>query len=361
MKKIFEKKKKTRPAQAGFRDFDAFLRETSDPAAPPAVPAVGIVAKDELPGLLQVRTIRVRPDDPVIIFDAITGNEEKAGIRLRDARAVLLSGAECRETTYDRMAGWIRQNDTGHLLCGSVTGDAQILHTICEVLKVLLSRNEIPEKTFRLFDRYVWIGIEYRNGHFYDRKTRKEISPEDALARETDVRLKSIRANMDRAGAPEEEIGRTLEKAREDIRAYYRSLAEDPVGPGSDLAYRTDSGAEYHLSWTGIMRYYPNDASASGYGSDDWMYLCRMDDRYWILYLQYSGEAVWRCLPISDPDAERIRQTSGEALKAVYCANWDQDRLILHLHPEDLRLIEKIVFPDYHREGLLTSRDLYGI
>ena len=203
MRKIFGKEKKPCPAQSGFREFDAFLRETSDPDAPPAVPAAGIVTKDEL-------------------------------------------------------------------------------------------------------------------------------------------------------------INSAPEEARARIREYYRSLTENPVREGTSLVFHTDDGTEYRFVWTGVMHYYPNKSSASGYGSDDWMYLCNMDDQYWILHLTYGPAAVWSCLPVPEADAEQIRQTEGETLRSAYYANWDQNRLILHLHPEDLRLIGKIVIPDSHRCGLLTDPDLYG-
>ena len=111
------------------------------------------------------------------------------------------------------------------------------------------------------------------------------------------------------------------------------------------------------------MRFFPNDSSMSGYGSDDWLYLCRMDDEYRILHLEYSGEygsAVWTCLPILQMDAEQIRQSSGEMLRSVYYANWNQNRLIIHLHPDDISIIRRIVIPDDHRNGRLTDSDLYG-
>jgi len=154
-------------------------------------------------------------------------------------------------------------------------------------------------------------------------------------------------------------FGQTEEyrKAMDDIQ---KKRKKDELSEGSLLVFRTDGGSEYRFVWTGVMHYYPNKSSASGYGSDDWMYLCKMDDHHWILRLTY-GPPVWICLPIPETDAEQIRQTAGEALRSVYNANWDQNRLILHLHPKDTGLIRNIVIPDYHRNGLLTDRDLYGI
>ena len=359
MIRFFKKEKRPRPEQSGFREFDAFIRETPDSNAPP-VPAAGIVMKDELPELLQVKTMYISPEDPAIVFGAIPDGVYKAGIRFRDARPVLLSERVSWGMTYERLAAWIREHDTGHLLCGENTGDPQILNTIYEVLKILRIRNEIPEMTYRLYEGYVWFGIECRFGRFYDRKTGQEMTMEAAIARETETRLYNIRANMDRAGCPEEMISRKLEDARADIREFYRSLTENPVREGTALGFRTDDGTEYRFVWSGVMQYYPNKGSRSGYDSDDWMYLCRMDDRDWILLLSYGPEAVWVCLPIPETDAEQIRRTAGEALHSVYYANRDQNKVILHLHPEDVGQIAKIVIPDYHRNGLLTDSDLYG-
>ena len=89
------------------------------------------------------------------------------------------------------------------------------------------------------------------------------------------------------------------------------------------------------------------------------MYLCRMEDQSWILRLTF-GPPVWSCLPVPEAGAEQIRQTGGKTLRSVYTASWNPGRAVLHLHPEDPGLIGKIVIPGFHRNGLLTDRDLYG-
>ena len=109
------------------------------------------------------------------------------------------------------------------------------------------------------------------------------------------------------------------------------------------------------------MRYYPNRSSSSGYGSDQWMFLCRIGDDYYILCLDFSGEygkAIWSCLPIEEKEAARIQQTEACDLRSVFYENWNQEKVIIHLHPETLCVIREIVIPDYHRTGKLTDDDL---
>ena len=62
------------------------------------------------------------------------------------------------------------------------------------------------------------------------------------------------------------------------------------------------------LTYTGHTRYHPNRSSACGYGSDDWMYLCREKDVCYLL--TFSDDATcgtgWRCTRLLSGDDEKL-------------------------------------------------------
>lgn len=62
------------------------------------------------------------------------------------------------------------------------------------------------------------------------------------------------------------------------------------------------------FAYSGHTRYKPNKSSASGYGSDEWMYLCEENGRNYILV--FSDDASygtgWMCVELLEGDSEKL-------------------------------------------------------
>ncbi len=70
----------------------------------------------------------------------------------------------------------------------------------------------------------------------------------------------------------------------------------------------TKEGQPYTFIYSGYSRYSPNRSSACGYGSDDWLYLCKENEKHYIL--MFSVDAAygpgWMCTELSDGDFEKL-------------------------------------------------------
>lgn len=63
----------------------------------------------------------------------------------------------------------------------------------------------------------------------------------------------------------------------------------------------TREGEKHEFTYTGNMRYSPNNSSVCGNGSDDWMYLCEEDGKECLLMFSDSAEfgCSWICYVLS--------------------------------------------------------------
>ena len=70
----------------------------------------------------------------------------------------------------------------------------------------------------------------------------------------------------------------------------------------------TKEGQPLKLTYAGHARYSPNRSSRCGYGSDDWMYLCREKDIYYLLtFSDDAGHGTgWSCTQLLAGDYERL-------------------------------------------------------
>ena len=107
------------------------------------------------------------------------------------------------------------------------------------------------------------------------------------------------------------------------------------------------------LTYTGHTRYSPNRSSACGYGSDDWMYLCREKDIYYLL--TFSDDAGygtgWSCTQLLAGDYERLVERdvlywqdialSKERTK-FYAIRLQDARGVRHLLPVSSRCCDKL-------------------
>ena len=69
-----------------------------------------------------------------------------------------------------------------------------------------------------------------------------------------------------------------------------------------------EKGEKRKFTYSGYTRYSPNRSSRCGYGSDDWLYLCEEDSKYYLLMLSDDAGhgTVWMCTELLDGDFEKL-------------------------------------------------------
>lgn len=108
--------------------------------------------------------------------------------------------------------------------------------------------------------------------------------------------------------------------------------------------------------------YSPNEATMSGYGSDDWYFLCKENNNYGILLFSISaefGKGVWDFVYINEEDYQRI---IGDIVKIqkYYWDNW-KGKKHLKLHPRDIDSAYELINTKIHRTGIITEEIITGI
>lgn len=70
----------------------------------------------------------------------------------------------------------------------------------------------------------------------------------------------------------------------------------------------TKEGQSYNFSYLDHTRYSPNRSAVCGYGSDDWMYLCEEDNKYYLLLFTDNAEfgTCWMCTELFDGDYDTL-------------------------------------------------------
>ncbi len=116
------------------------------------------------------------------------------------------------------------------------------------------------------------------------------------------------------------------------------------------------------FEYSGISEYVPNGSSRSGYGSDDWFFLCNSGKQDCILNFSVSGEfgrAVWSCAAITEEERRGIGQTGGKSVCSTFYRT-DVYSWLIHLHPADIETVKPIIQPPFSRMGPLTDADYLG-
>jgi hypothetical protein len=122
----------------------------------------------------------------------------------------------------------------------------------------------------------------------------------------------------------------------------------------------TEEGQLYNFTYSGYTCFHPNRSSACGYGSDDWMYLCKENDRYYLL--MFSDDAsygtAWMCTELHEGDYERLVNQdvnfwcsiaySKERTKTYAIRLTDVDS-VRHLLPTSSRCCSKLTDEHYLR------------
>lgn len=143
-----------------------------------------------------------------------------------------------------------------------------------------------------------------------------------------------------------------------------KTLTFEPALSSGLKGYRMDmhttSGEKYSFILSGLVAFHPNQSRMCGYGCDDWLFHCTAEGEEYIL--NFSDEAsygrCWRCVPISQEDAQRLDQ--------LEAADWlrlmAKSRKQIHsLHPDHAAKARAAMKIDASRCGPISDKDFYGL
>lgn len=93
-------------------------------------------------------------------------------------------------------------------------------------------------------------------------------------------------------------------------RLEYAEVFEDEEGRTA-FKMITKEGQQLKLTYTGHARYSPNRSSRCGYGSDDWMYLCKEKGMYYLLVFSDQADygTGWICAPLLVKEYEELQES----------------------------------------------------
>lgn len=119
---------------------------------------------------------------------------------------------------------------------------------------------------------------------------------------------------------------------------------------------------KYTFILDGICFHSPNKSSISGYGSDDWLFSCKCDEKDCILRFSCSAEggAIWDCIFISLNEAMLLSVAKEELWSKILYSNYSKSK-ISRLHPTDINSAKYIIKNKYSKMGPLTDMDFYGL
>ena len=116
------------------------------------------------------------------------------------------------------------------------------------------------------------------------------------------------------------------------------------------LKMHSKEGTDYAFTYAGHQRYSPNKTSISGYGSDDWFYLCTCEETTYILHFEVSGAYGYGCwvgraltsqeargLPLSKTK-KWMNLLYKNGYDATIRLNLDNIEEVKHLLPTDARI-----------------------
>ena len=123
----------------------------------------------------------------------------------------------------------------------------------------------------------------------------------------------------------------------------------------------TKQGEKFEFSYSGYMKYKPNKSSTSGYGSDDWFYLCfSQDESYMLIFSDDAGYGtIWECFQLVEGESEKLENAEIDLWIDIYFKKRNRFR-ISGLHLDNIDEVRAILpkcsrcynFNDQHYRGM---------
>ena len=133
---------------------------------------------------------------------------------------------------------------------------------------------------------------------------------------------------------------------------------------GTVFGMHDDHGNRYAFEYVEINGFKPNQSGMCGYGTDEWMFLCRLgEDKYYIVsFAADAGQGyIWTGVRIPRSAFDEMVISRGDGLyKTFYLYFKNEENRIYSLHPDDIALAKQLVGSERSRMGKITDQDFYG-
>jgi hypothetical protein len=146
-----------------------------------------------------------------------------------------------------------------------------------------------------------------------------------------------------------------------DFREWCRENSERIIKPNWDgmrFMMHNERGAQYDF-FVVSKYYFPNLSCTSGYGSDDWFFLCESDSSFYIVCFSISAEmglGSWEFVLITLDEYISLLK-SPEEINIVFWNNWKSGVII---HPDSIIEARKLIDEKVYRCGEITDEILEG-
>ena len=123
----------------------------------------------------------------------------------------------------------------------------------------------------------------------------------------------------------------------------------------------TKQGEKIKFLYSGFMMYKPNRASACGYGSDDWFYLCNCQDKeYMLIFSDAAGYGtIWECFQLNEGEYAKLKNAEIDLWLETYFKKRDRQRIV-GLHLENIKDVRGIL-PSRSRCYEFNDDHYYGM
>ena len=121
----------------------------------------------------------------------------------------------------------------------------------------------------------------------------------------------------------------------------------------------TGDDVHYEFVYCGCKGYVPNKSTHSGYGSDDWYYLCKVDEEICILHFEVNGAygfGCWDCAMLEKGAEAALKEANEEQWIEKYAVS---TRRIRRLKLDDIDAVRHIL-PKVARIGALEDHHYSG-
>ncbi len=124
---------------------------------------------------------------------------------------------------------------------------------------------------------------------------------------------------------------------------------------------RSESGEKYSFVLSGHCLYSPNRCSTCGYGSDDWLYVCKLNNQNCLLSFTCNAEyaPIWDFVLIEENDVVDLLKGKASKWAEVFYSNMRKSKNA-SIHPVDITSAKMVIKSTASRMGVLTDKDLYG-
>ena len=128
---------------------------------------------------------------------------------------------------------------------------------------------------------------------------------------------------------------------------------------GFQISFTRHDSTKITFELTGIRLYAPNRSSQCGSGSDDWFFLCRAEEKDYILLFTVDAScgAYWGYAAIAPEDIPRLSTENAGAWGSAWIHGTDRNTGV---HPDSIEAAKAIVNCRVARTGVISDAAFYG-